>query len=77
MIFKKKSSFLFSKDNNNYNVIVQLMGSRRFNVGTITTQFPLCSYDFECDSSSNFTRLKLKEVGCINRLNPLKPVDWY
>jgi hypothetical protein len=43
-------------------VIVQLMSSRRFNVGTVDTAFPLCSYDFECDKV-----LTLSEVGCIER----------
>jgi len=65
------------RDKKKYRIYVLLMSSQRFNVVAYDLKYPLCSYDFECDSSSNFTRLKLKEVGCINRLNPLKPVDWY
>ncbi len=49
-----------------YPVIVQLMGSQRFNVGTLDGRFPLCSYDFECRAEGG---LKLSEVGCI-RLPP-------
>lgn len=58
-----------SEDKTPHRVIVQLMGSRRFNVGTVSKSFPLCSYDFECAREGE-SGMKLTEVGCIERSGP-------
>ena len=55
------------RDKKKYRIYVLLMSSQRFNVVAYDPKYPLCSYDFECDSSGNFTKIILKEVGCIDR----------
>lgn len=50
-----------------YSVFVQLVNSSKIHVGTHSESFPLCTYDFECDSSGNYTRLELTELICRDR----------
>ncbi len=50
-----------------YSVFVQLVNSSKFHVGTHSKSFPLCTYNFECDSSGSHTRLNLTEIICRDR----------
>jgi len=58
------------RDKIKYRIYVLLMSSQRFNIVAYDPKYPLCSYDFECDSSSQFTKIKLKKVTCVSRLLP-------